>query len=52
MIVPVPFGRGVFEYGELLWVPRDADERANEEARSELEKRIADTSDRAARRLG
>jgi len=51
MILPLPFGRGVFEYGELLWVPRDADEKANEEARLELERRIAETTDRARRRL-
>ncbi len=51
MIVPMPFGRGVFEYGEPLWVPRDADEAASEAARSELERRIGETTGRACRRL-
>ncbi len=51
MVVPLPFGRGSFEYGELLWVPRDADEELSEKARSELERRIAQTSERARARL-
>lgn len=51
MIVPLPFSRGVFEYGELLWVRRDADEDATEEARVELEWRLRETTDRAQRRL-
>ena len=51
MIVPVPFSRGVFEYGELLWVRRHADEDATEEARVELERRLGETTDRAQRRL-
>jgi lysophospholipid acyltransferase (LPLAT)-like uncharacterized protein len=51
MIVPVPFSRGVFEYGELLWVPRDADQGAAEEARLELQGRIIETGNRARQRL-
>lgn len=51
MVVPLPFGRGAFVYGDLLWVPRDADEQACEEARRELERRIAEAADHARRRL-
>ena len=49
MLFPIPFSRGVFEYGELLWVPRDAAEAAVEEARVELERRINAATDRATR---
>ena len=51
MIVPLPFSRGVFEYGDLLWVARDADDAAVEEARVELESRINSITDRARQRL-
>ncbi|SVC02558.1 uncharacterized protein METZ01_LOCUS255412, partial [marine metagenome] len=51
LIVPVPFSRGVFEYGELLPVPRDADETAIEQARVELGNRIAAVTDQARQRL-
>ncbi len=51
MIVPIPFSRGAFEYGELLWVARDADESAVERARVELEGRINSLTERARRRL-
>ena len=51
MILPVPFSRGVFEYGELLWVRRDAGQDASEEARAELERRLGETTDRAQQRL-
>jgi lysophospholipid acyltransferase (LPLAT)-like uncharacterized protein len=51
MIVPLPLSRGAFEYGEHLWVPRDANEEVTEEARRELETRIAATTERARERL-
>ena len=51
MLVPIPFSRGVFEYGELLWVARDADENAVDGARVELEGRINRVTDQARRRL-
>jgi lysophospholipid acyltransferase (LPLAT)-like uncharacterized protein len=51
MIVPLPFGRGLFEYGEALWVPRDADAEASEKARLELERRITEATESARRRL-
>jgi len=51
MIVPLPLARGVFEYGELLWVDRDAAPEAVEAARLELQRRIAAASERAAQRL-
>jgi hypothetical protein len=52
MIVPLPFSRGAFEYGELLWVPRRASGDELERCRRELEGRIADVSRRARQRLG
>ncbi len=51
MIVPIPFSRGVFEYGEVLWVARDAGENAVARARVELEGRINRVTDQARRRL-
>ncbi|MEC8943376.1 MAG: hypothetical protein VX398_00750, partial [Acidobacteriota bacterium] len=51
LIVPVPFSRGVFEYGELLSVPREADETSIEQARIELGNRIAELTDQARQRL-
>ena len=51
LIVPVPFSSGVFEYGELLPVPRDADETAIEQARVELGNRITAVTDQARQRL-
>ena len=51
LIVPIPFSRGVFEYGEMLWVARDADEAAVEQARVELGNRINAVTDQARQRL-
>ena len=51
IIVPLPFSRGAFEYGELLWIPRDADEETTEAGRVELQIRIRETTERARRRL-
>ena len=39
-LVPLPFARGVFVWGEALRVPRDADAAACEAAREELEARL------------
>lgn len=36
-MVPYPFSRGLFLYGNPLWVPREADEASLEAARLELE---------------
>jgi len=51
MIVPLPFSRGVFQYGDLLWVPRDTDEAGMEEARLELQGRISAATHDARQRL-
>lgn len=51
MIVPVPLSRGAFEYGELQWVPRAADEAALTAARGELQGRLNEIGERARRRL-
>jgi lysophospholipid acyltransferase (LPLAT)-like uncharacterized protein len=51
MIVPLPLSRGAFQYGDLMWVPRDADERAVEAARVELERRLAGVSAAAQQHL-
>lgn len=47
MLVPLPFGRGVFVYGELLWVAPDADEEGLRRADAELARRLAEVTDRA-----
>lgn len=48
MLVPLPFGRGVFVYGDLLWVPRSADEAALLQADVELARRLSEVTDQAA----
>jgi len=50
-IVPLPFSRGVFEYGEPLWVARDAGNQAAEQARGDLRARLEGTTERARERL-
>jgi lysophospholipid acyltransferase (LPLAT)-like uncharacterized protein len=47
MIIPMPFTRGVFVYGEPLLVPRDGD---IEEWRQTVEKRMNELADEAERR--
>ncbi len=49
-LLPLPFGRAVFVYGDPIVVPRDADEEARERIRRELEQaidRVTDESDDA-----
>ena len=36
-MVPYPFSRGVFLWGDPIWVSREADDAALEAARAELE---------------
>lgn len=36
-MVPYPFARGLFLYGDPLWISREADDVALEAARLELE---------------
>ncbi len=50
-LVPFPFGRGVFVYGEPFLVPADVDDERLERMREELERaldRVTDEADRAA----
>lgn len=49
LVLPVPFGRGVFAYGELLWLDREADAARCEAAASELGRRLDSLSRSAAR---
>ena len=51
-LLPYPFGRGLFLYGDPLRVPRDADAAAQERARLELEIRLDTLTDAADRELG
>ncbi len=49
-MVPYPFSRGLFLYGEPLWVSREADEDSLEAARLELEtvlNRLTDQAEQA-----
>ena len=52
-MVPYPFSRGLFLYGDPLWVPRDADDRTLEASRLELEtvlNRLTDQAEQAVKR--
>lgn len=51
MILPLPFGRGVFAYGELIEVGRDTDEGALQEADRVLAERLEKAAVRAAETL-
>lgn len=49
-MVPFPFSKGVFLYGHPIWVSREADETALEEARVTLEttlNRLTDAAEQA-----
>jgi lysophospholipid acyltransferase (LPLAT)-like uncharacterized protein len=52
MIVPLPFGRGVYVWGEPIVVPPDADEAEMERLRLLLEERLTQLSDEADRLCG
>ncbi|MGD9537521.1 MAG: lysophospholipid acyltransferase family protein [Alphaproteobacteria bacterium] len=51
-VLALPFGRGIYLWGEPLSVPRDADEAAREAARRELERRLNALTERADRLMG
>lgn len=51
-LLPLPFGRAVFLYGEPLRVPRDADDEAVERSRAALEAELDRLTDEADRILG
>jgi len=46
-MVPYPFSRGLFLYGDPLWVPREADDVALEAARLDLERVLNRLTDQA-----
>ena len=49
-MVPYPFSRGLFLYGDPLWVSREADETSMEASRLELEtvlNRLTDQAEQA-----
>lgn len=48
-LVPYPFARGVFYWGEPLWVPRDADAAQFEACRVALERALNAMTERADR---
>ena len=48
-LVPRPFSRGLFVYGEPILVPREADEARLEAARREVERRLNEVTERADR---
>ena len=51
-MIPYPFSRVVFAYGEPLPVPRDLDEKGVEEVRLLLERALLETARRAEESLG
>ena len=46
-MVPYPFSRGLFLYGDPLWVSREAEDTALEASRLELEMVLNRLTDRA-----
>ncbi|MFQ5742268.1 MAG: lysophospholipid acyltransferase family protein [Acidobacteriota bacterium] len=48
MILPLPFGRGAFLYGEPIWVPTDADRRACAALQERLARQLDELTLRAA----
>jgi lysophospholipid acyltransferase (LPLAT)-like uncharacterized protein len=51
-LLPAPFARGLFVYGEPVHVPRDADPAAQERVRAALEAELDRLTDAADRELG
>lgn len=51
-VLPLPFGRGVYVWGEPIHVPRDADDDAMEAARLALEGELTRVAHEADRRVG
>ena len=49
MILPLPFSRGVFVYGDPIVVPRESNPREMEEARVALERALNAVAERADR---
>jgi lysophospholipid acyltransferase (LPLAT)-like uncharacterized protein len=52
LLLPLPFGRGIYRVGAPIWVPRDADEAAIEQARLALEQALNEVSADCDRRMG
>jgi len=51
-MVPYPFARGLFLYGQPIWVPREADDASLEASRLELEtvlNRLTDQAEEACK---
>jgi lysophospholipid acyltransferase (LPLAT)-like uncharacterized protein len=51
-LLPLPFGRGLFLYGDPYRVPRDSDDDALEQCRSRLEATLNELTDRADEEVG
>ena len=51
-VLALPFGRGVYLWGEPMCVPREADAAAREAARRELERRLNALTEQADRLMG
>lgn len=51
-LLPKPFGRGIFRYGDPIHVPRDADEAEEERLRRRLEAILGDMTDEVDREAG
>ena len=50
-VLPAPFGRGLFLYGEPMWVPRRASREEREDLRRRLEGELIGLTDRADREV-
>lgn len=51
-MVPYPFSKGLFLYGEPLWIPKEADDEMLETARLTLEHTLNRLTEQAEREVG
>ena len=51
-LVPLPFSKGLYLYGDLMWVPRKADEEEQERFRVSLEQELDRLTDEADEQVG
>ena len=51
-VLPKPFGKGVFAWGEPIYVPRDADAELCEDMRADVERQVTDLMQKADQSMG
>lgn len=51
-IIPLPFGRGVFAYGDPIFVPRNADAEIQQQKLQEIEQALLEITNKADQEVG